>query len=1214
MRINNSFLSAILCFYAIIDLLGSGLLGIGENVILFCNCLGDSTVKVSNVKADRLLNKGADTFFKSSASTFTFLSRLNSEYKVYELKNGLMSILISENNVEKCEISIINGVGVVHEPDKFRGLAFILMTALMSLSNLYKQEYGLKDFMKENSGFYKYDIFQVYSSYEFVVPCTIFERTLELIGDMFTNPIITKKSLLGSIKTIETELISGENIRMNDILFHSLLLSSSPHSSSDKRSKNIYYDLETVDFIKNSDSDEASAPFRDFFVENYSANRLIISVKSNLSLERLSKLMNDFFSNISNKNLSVYSPMKPTRVAIVNPYLFSLNSIFISDNKDKNSITLLFPLVEYTFPFYKNDPIFFLSRTINSRDDSKSLINLLISKNLVSRIDIILVQYLVGYSNLSINFNLIGDGINEIPFILKSFFSTIKIVEKMGHNLEFYTKSKSTVLNNAKYLREHRELYLETEQIVSNLFSFGTRTVSSLLFGHLEFSDFDSELESRIIKQINPRNMSIQILLSRPTFHSQMNSAPKFIKDKEDCTSYSNLISNKNTFHIFQLTSYLDAQEVNYKVYFGINYLFGNMNECLVSYLESIPTEFTNSLDIFPPYIDNEMTYDSVINKSEFREQMNHLNNGNSLKGNIKQPIKLNEILDGNSVQRTKNFSVFSHIYYFFHKEQKDDLALFLSFSFPYHIKKLLELNSITVYSLLFLIRESVRHFSAKIINEYSNIKFTAESNISIPSSAINNVFALNLLFIFDKGHRMELISELINNLLNLDAQMFALVARNSINYLKNYKDNFEMENLLIYLSVLNSNFNLYAEKVYKEIKSIKFDLFSYFVKNIFLHSNFNGFIYSKLSPIDAESSLSNFFYEIKRDFPGENPGSGSLKSITNLSTERNKKRASGFSRLTRTIKSRSLTARKFKTFTNIKRTMRTLAKFTGFVLENESEYANQGIGLNIKNDSKKNSCSGSSPLKYSNLSSKKLSNLQIIDLESLPPKTKLYFQVSLTKTIQKNFSILGIYLGRFEPYYEVLGEFIFALANLVFTKYIKTTGSVEISLGSNLINRNYIFFSITAISNESLNIVNSNTITTFNSIFESIIKILNLSLFNSLKESFIAKFENESDKDYEYYNLIDEIINKRFSFNRCRSKKLILSSLKFRTLIDFIKKTFDNSPVLMHTIQRSVSYGGDETEPSVPKGFTFIYYTNDFFELNNAKIIKPAGSAKPLT
>ncbi|KAK6589319.1 secreted insulinase like peptidase [Cryptosporidium xiaoi] len=1212
MLINNSFLYALLCFYAIIDLLGSGLLGLGANVILFCDCLGDSNVKVSNVRTDQLLNKGADIPFGSSGPTFTFLSRLNSEYKVYELKNGLISILISENNVDKCEISIINGVGVVHEPNKFRGLAFILMTALMSLSNLYKQEYGLKDFIKENSGSYKYDILQVYSSYEFVVPCTIFERTLELIGDMFTNPVITKKSLLRSIKTIETELISGEGTKMNDILFQSLLLSSSPYSSSDKRSKNIYYDLETIDFIKNSDSDEASAPFRNFFAENYSANRFIISVKSNLSLERLSKLMNDFFSNISNKNLSVYSPMKPTRVAIVNPYLFSLNSIFISDNKDKDSITLLFPLMEYTFPFHKNDPIFFLYRTINSREDSKSLINLLISKNVVSSIDIALIHYLVGYSNLSINFNLIGDGINEIPFILKSFFSTIKIVEKMGHNLEFYTKFKSTVLNNAKYLKGHREVYLETEQIVSNLFSFGTRTASSLLFGHLEFSDFDSELESRIIKQINPRNMSIQILLSRPVFHSQMNSAPKFIKNKEDCTSYSNFISNRNTFHILQLTSYLDAHEVNYKVYFGINYLFGNINECFVNYLENISTEFTNSLDIFPPYIDNEMMYDRVINKSEFKRQMNHLNNGSSSKSNIKQPIKLNEILDGNSVQRTKNFSVFSHIYYFFRKEQKDDFSLFLSFSFPYHIKKLLELNSITVYSLLFLIRESVKHFSLKIASEYSNIKFTAEPNISIPSSAINNVFAFNLLFIFDKEHRIELISELINNLLNLDAQTFALVVRDSINYLKNYKNNFEMENVLMYLSVLNSNFNLHAEKIYKEIKLIKFGLFSYFVKNIFLYSNFNGFIYSKLSPIDAESSLSKFFYEIKRDFPGENFGSASLKSITNLSTEQ---RASGFSRLTRTIKkSKGLTARKFKTFTNIKRTMRALTKFTGVVLKNESECANQGIGLNIKNDSKKNSGSGSSPLKCSNLSSKKLSDLQIIDLESLPPKTKLYFQVSLTKTIQKNFSILGIYIGRFEPYYQVLGEFISALANLVLTKYIKTTGSVEISPGSNLINRNYIFFSITATSNESLNIVNSNTITIFNSIFESIIKILNHSLFNSLKESFIAKFENESDKDYEYYNLIDEIINKRFSFNRCRSKKLILSSLKFKTLVDFIKKTFDNSPVLLHTIQMSVSYGGNETEPSVPKGFTFIYYTNDFFELNNTKIIKPAESVKPLT
>ncbi|KAH8739922.1 insulinase like peptidase [Cryptosporidium ryanae] len=1129
--------------------------------------------------------------------------------------NGIKLFLISQKDIEECEISILSMVGTFHEPEKFESLTFILMTALMSLSNLDTERRGLMDFIKRNNGSYLYDVFYDHSTFDFVIPCDVFERTLELTGSMFSNPIISKSSLLDSVRRIESEFVSGKDLRANSILFNSILLSSSQYSFNNKYSRNTYCDLDTLNYIKNTSDEELLSLFRGFFEENYSSNVLIVAAKSNLSLERMSELMDSFFGKIANKNLPVHSPAKSTRLALVNPYLFSTNKVFISDNQNKNSLILLFPFREYTLPFYKRDPLFFMSKTINSISDSKSLVNLLTKEKLVSSINITLNEYTSGFSNLEITFNLLGDGMRRIPFILKSFFSTIKIVEKMGYNLEYYNESKINRLNCEKYLKKDKVPF-ESRQMVSNYFLFRSRTLSSLLFGQYEFSDFDVELGNRLIRQVTPENMIVRLLLTKSVFESMKHLPETLKEDSLDCSIYSNLISDDKAFHFLHLTNNLDIERVNYRNSFGINYLFDDLNKCLLEFLKNIPLEFIEGLGIVPPYTGVDVKYEYEEFKGRIVDDMNEikikrkLNSVCNQKGPAEDPIKLYDVLNEDFKLRTNNFRIFSHMYYVYDKNH-EGIAFFLSFSFPYHISRLLKLNTLYVYSMLFLMRKIINHLAIEMNKNNPHKKFSLEANISVPSSSINNIFAFNLFFKLDENCPTEVIQTLINNMITLKYSDFSSVLRESVSRLSEYEDTNEMNDVLTHLSVLSSNLDLTSKKVLKKLKKISFEPFYYFIQTIFLYTNFNGFIYTSSSPLDAEKMASSVFYGFKRFYPGENFGTGiSPYTVEDVKSNSNR-RTRTLGNLTRIIKQRSKrTMRTFKR-RSVARTRRMLSRIVHTNQIDDPDYKEQGVGLKVQYYILNDSNSNISTYETTELSSKKLNNLQIVDLSSLPDKSKIYFQVTLTNTIQKSFSILDVYLGINDPHNEIFYELILELARIVLKNHVKTSESVEVLLDNNFINSNYYFFSINVSSSESLSDLNISTIRMFNLIFENMIRVLDISLFNSIKVSLMEKFESEYGRDFEYTNLIEEIINKRFNFKRFRNKNLILSSINFDEFKNFLVYVFNNAPVLMYTVQKSVNYGGDESLPCVPDGFTFVYYVNQLFNLPNVKIIKPVGGVQ---
>ncbi|KAH8583788.1 secreted insulinase like peptidase [Cryptosporidium sp. chipmunk genotype I] len=1092
-------------------------------------------------------------------------------FKLLKLNNNIEVILNSAPSVEDCEVSILNRVGSIHDPSDLHGLGFYLMNVMLSANS--DTGPGLYDFTIDHSSSIVYEVYSTYSIFYVTTATTLFENVLRLSSEMFINPVFTDEVLKKALTLLEKKT-TLDNHSYNNFLTNLVL--SDPKSIF---TRNKFGNRDTLETIPKSKMINIKQSLIKFFKEQYSSNRMILSLKSSLSIQAMQDLVTKYFIEIPNKNLPVNDQHKTINILAMNPLSYSVGKILYKIDDLNQSLQLFFPLKNYLLPYMKSGPLFFISTYI-CEDREGTLMRFLKQKKFISNMDCYISNDMSGFTNVQFSFRLTNSGIFNIQNIIRAFFFSINKIKGLKLDLNIYKKTRQNLLTGIKSSSEYFK-NLNSLSLLNNYFRYKSSAFKSLLLGINEFADFDINLHRQILMEITPQNMIIIFSLKgdkeKIEDTSELTLFDQSIINK-DCTKYEEFLNNYKSFRYVVLTNVLSTEFKGVvKTNDKFRFILEEQNFCLKKYFTHFPESLNQELKI--QYEKKDIQLKASLEKYDMVQR-------------LAAPTKLSSLLSSNSSQRAANFSQFKDFYYFIPHSTPTHMAyLAINFFFPFENRKLASMRSIRIATILLFIKEILLSYSESVTSHFAKHNAEFVPKISLPDDSIVNAFGISLLIGSVPGAFSNFLSNLsanLNSYINLEENTF----QEFHVYFKKIlvETSSQPSDLLIeFVRQINLNHKISTETLLNEAQTLTVEEVRKCLHTIFKQSQISGVIYGNLTPIDAENHLSKLF----SDFIGETPKKKTLRFKSSR-----KPRISTRLRCSRMLtklgskraRTRKILVTKRKSNLTINKPL--LTKKTNKAINIESEIPSRSKLYKLYSSA------------FSKSNSDTCKNLQILDMSSIKPNSK-FFIYSYTNDKTRNLSILWIYIDKKSPESFIFTEYLKYIVNNRLISYQKNHSGIHTSLKDYKISSSSYFISIEGYSSSedssAINNLLSSYLDTFFSLSSS---IFNQELFNSAKEFLIKKYKKEGHVlDSSISKIFEEIVNKRFDFVKFRSIVSLLSQLTFENFTLNLKKIHKSTFSIIY----SISF--NKSQPVVPNGFVHFASANDIFKLSGIKTFKPAYS-----
>ncbi|TRY52336.1 Insulinase (Peptidase family M16) [Cryptosporidium tyzzeri] len=1107
-------------------------------------------------------------------------------FKLLKLNNDIEVILNSAPNVDECTASILNRVGSMHDPSNLHGLGFYLMNIMLSASNSDVGS-GLYDFCIDNSLSLSYQIYSTYSLFHVTTPMVLLENILKLISEMLKSPVFTDEVMEKALNILENKT-TLDNHSYN--IFSTNLVLSDPKSIF---TRDRFGSRDTLKTIPQSKKIDVKQSLIKFFNEQYSSNRLMLSLKCNLPIQVMQDLVAKYFNGIINKNLPINTQYKSINNLIINPLSYSVGKIMYRIDESNQTLMLLFPLKNYLQPYMKSGPIFFINNYICANKEG-TLMRFLKQKNYIKNMNCHVSNDMSGFSNIQFSFNLTNNGLFNVQNIIRAFFLSINKIKDLKLDINIYNKTNQNILKEIKSSNKYFA-NLNSLSILNNYFKFNSSSFKSIILGVNEFSNFDLNLHRQILMEINPQNMIIIFNLKgdKETIEDtgELTLFDQSILNK-DCTKYEEFLSQNKKFRYVVLTNVLSKEfkEV-IKTNNKFRFILEEQNFCLKKYISHFPESLTQELKIYDENKDPK-TKDNLENYNIVER--------------LVVPKKLRDLLSSDSSQRATNFPQFQDFYYFIpHTVPTHKIYLAINFFFPFENKKMASIRSTRIATILLFIKEILLSFSENISSHLANHSIDFIPKIYLPYDSIVNAFGLSLSLGSVPNAFSQFLSNLsinLNSYIDLDEKIF----HDFVSYLRKVQvEKSKSPNFIEKVNQINLNHLISTETVLNELQTLKVEEVREVFQTIIRQSQISGVIYGNLTPLDAEKYLSRLFSNLNGETPkkktlifkfGRKSGVSMRlrysRMINKISSRRTKTRKIALSKrkksLTKNNDQRTKISNKAKIINRIKTTNKTKSTNKTKMIKSEMLSRSKLYKLYSSAVSKSNS--------------EECKNLQILDMSSIRPISKFFLYENTNDKV--NVSILWIYIDKASPESFIFTQYLKLIIENRLNYLQKNNNNINTYIKNYHISSSSYLISIEGSSSkEDSNAINELLLSYLDTFIFSDSSIFNLDLFNSTKEFLVKKYKKEGHYlDSLVVNIFEEIINKRFDFTRFRSVVNLLDRLTFENFTSNLEKVRKSAFYILY----SMSY---KSQPIVPNGFTHLLDSTDIFKLHGIKTFKPAYS-----
>ncbi|KAG7926562.1 hypothetical protein KL925_003612 [Ogataea polymorpha] len=404
------------------------------------------------------------------------------QYRLIELPNGLVSLVISDPTTDKSAAALDVNVGAFQDPPELPGLAHFCEHLLFMGTSKYPSENEYSSYLSKNSGFSNAFTSSEHTNYYFEVANDAMHGALDRFSQFFISPLFDPNCKDREINAVDSE--NKKNLQADIWRLHQL-------NKSLTNREHPYSGFSTGNKVTLGEDPvkrglDVRAELLKFHKKYYSSNIMRLVIISNESLETMTKWTVDMFSDIANKNVSppIYRN-SPFDTDTYNGYLIRAKPIM-----ELRSLQLSFPIPD-TRPNWDSKPAKYLSHLIGHESEGSLLFhfkrqgwanNLSCGHETIS----------AGYSAFIVNVDLTPEGLKNYTQVLQHVFKYIRLLNIEGPQKWIFQELHDQSTTSFKFMQK-----TGASQSASRL--------AGSLHG-LEYYDTQGQNPLQKIKEIPPRS------------------------------------------------------------------------------------------------------------------------------------------------------------------------------------------------------------------------------------------------------------------------------------------------------------------------------------------------------------------------------------------------------------------------------------------------------------------------------------------------------------------------------------------------------------------------------------------------------------------------------------------------------------------------------------------------------------------------------------
>ncbi|CUM64404.1 uncharacterized protein PRCAT00002007001 [Priceomyces carsonii] len=230
------------------------------------------------------------------------LCDLKKSYMLIRLKNGLLSLLVSDPYSDFSSASLCVSTGSHHDPEGIQGLAHLCEHMLFMGSKEFPNPSIFFHIIESNGGetnayttgeqtnFY----FEVKNATTVNEHGSSFEKALDIFASFFISPLFSDSSISDEVSTVDEEHSSNVT-NTSKIFYHALRLLANKKHPFQKFGTGNYSSLKKEPKLRGWNLKKALI---EFFYTHYIANKMTLVIKGPQSLNHLQKLAYSYFNRI----------------------------------------------------------------------------------------------------------------------------------------------------------------------------------------------------------------------------------------------------------------------------------------------------------------------------------------------------------------------------------------------------------------------------------------------------------------------------------------------------------------------------------------------------------------------------------------------------------------------------------------------------------------------------------------------------------------------------------------------------------------------------------------------------------------------------------------------------------------------------------------------------------------------------------------------------
>ncbi len=466
-------------------------------------------------------------------------------YKYITLKNGLKILLISDVKSPIISVSLTVGAGSYNEGNTY-GLAHFLEHMLFLGNEKFKKEDAFQLFVNKNGGMCNAYTSGDHTCYFYTIRPSLFNKSLEMFGHMFINPLLTMSSIKKEINSVDSE--HHKNLLSDD--WRALQVLKKACNTNNPFSNFSTGNFETLNIpnIRNK--------LLNFFDTYYIPSNMRLVILGNEDIESIEFITTKIFQNLSNNNTLFINKLETNFPKPFNNYKLLVSNSVKSFNK-----MIMYWQIPFCKEYYNIKPFTVLSY-IFGNEGPDSLINSLKNDNYINYANINEVDIVGEYKIYSFEIDLTNKGLANTLFIYNYISKYINlIIDSIYMKLDII----KDIYGEIQFTKKQEFMFLEISDLNSYTNSLAVDwirediPISYLLSHQYIFPDFNMNVQYALhsfIKNFNNNNLII--LIQSNTFNDILNYTDKWYGVKYNI--YNNLDKLTSTNINIYLTDKLNKQ------------------------------------------------------------------------------------------------------------------------------------------------------------------------------------------------------------------------------------------------------------------------------------------------------------------------------------------------------------------------------------------------------------------------------------------------------------------------------------------------------------------------------------------------------------------------------------------------------------------------------------------------------------------------------